>query len=81
MYLAALDPDSLLRQNPMSPMPRNLRDLRVYAALLVACVWIVSLLYGMLRDSWVALGSITPTVTIVAAAIFAMRNGNGDSGK
>lgn len=77
MLIAVIDSDSLLRPYLLSPFPRNPKDLRVPAAMLVGALWTVALLYGMATSSWIALGAVTPIVSIVAAAMFAMKNGNG----
>jgi hypothetical protein len=57
--------------------PETLADLRVPAAIVVGTIWGLSFVIGVATDSWVALGATTPIVTIVAMAIFSIRNGNG----
>lgn len=55
----------------------TLRSLRVPAVLLVGAVWTLAFLMGMLTKDFTALGITTPVVMIAAAAVFALKNGNG----
>lgn len=57
----------------------TLRTLRVPATVLVGTVWTLAFVMGMLTKDFVALGITTPVVMIVAAAVFAIKNGNGGS--
>lgn len=62
--------------------PRTLADLRVPAAIVIGAIWGLSFVIGVATGSYVALGATTPIVTIVAMAIFSIRNGhNGRNGK
>lgn len=71
--LAAADPDSQLRQNPMSPLPRETDELRVPAALFIAAVWTATFLYGAATGNWLAWSVATPLVVLAANAIFNLR--------
>lgn len=55
-----------------------MRNLRVPAALAIGAIWSVAFLFGIVTRDYVALGATTPAVMIVVAAIFTLRNGNGN---
>lgn len=55
----------------------TLRQLKVPAAILAGVVWTLAFMVGMFTRDFVALGLTTPVVMLVAAAIFAVKNGNG----
>jgi len=56
------------------------KALRVPAVILIGCVWTLAFLDGLYTKSFTALGITTPVVMIVAAAVFAIKNGKTNGG-
>lgn len=55
----------------------NYRRLGPFLAVVITFVWIISFINASITKDYTPLAFTTPLITLVAAAIFAIKNGNG----